>query len=49
MYSVFKNTFKVKSKVKETTGKELLYKTEGKVQMTKIEENTRSGKGNVKA
>lgn len=38
----------VKSKAKETTRKELFYKTEGKVQMTKIKESTRSGKGNVK-
>lgn len=38
----------IKSKVKETTTKELLYKIEGKVQMTKIEQNTYSGKGNKK-
>lgn len=38
----------IKSEAKETTINELLYKIEGKVQMAKIEENTPSGKGNIK-
>lgn len=38
----------VKSKVKETRRKKIPCRIEGKVQMRKIEENTHSGKGNVK-
>lgn len=52
MYFVFtkmlSNLGSVKNKGKETTSKKLLYKIEGEAQMTKIEQNTRSGKGNVK-